>query len=1098
MELNNKFMLSLAKTHLNSYSPIVRQKGRQLFQAGRCQIQKSEPGLVRGRCQESGTKYMVGGRVQGNNLHVHCECPVFEAGNGFCQHLYALLLTVDQRGISAYLSPDTASEDESGESKLVADEMWVEKKENSLVTDESNSWRALVNNVERIRQSQEKMLFKADISYILNFSKDPSGKLLMELTLHVKAADMAEEEGNPFYNVSLERMLHIVKQNDFQIFSLILANTGADPLGAERKFRLPTSVEPKLAELLDKVPCQVAYDGVPVGAFENDSETPFELIMRVEDMSTHSILRPLLTRNGEELKMENIKCFITSYPRGFYTDNIRHRLKENVDPIWIQAIEVGSSAYHIPVASIRDFLTHFAKACTHLHPRVEWPENFWTHIDLEAEPTAAMQMEFNELGVSAELFFEYPMDPPQRISAFSAQSQVLQWGTRKSCDRNKELEQKFIEDIEQIPNLEFLEEEHSFNIDHEHVQDVLKTLQEKNVLLFGKDRKIKTYSRANLEITTKIDWFEVKGQIEFDGGANASLGDMLEAIRNNSRFVLLSNGEYGLLPDQWIARNRHLLEIASAEGENLQVKQHQFLLLQQMAEDQTQGVTIKNNAGLKHLNELVSSADRFGGIDEAEQPKEFKGEMRQYQLTGLSWLRFLKRFHFGGILADDMGLGKTIQAIASLLEEVKAARKTKGKGKSKSKTDFKPNLIILPTSLVFNWNDELTRFAPNLKVVSYMGSERGELEAVMKSDIVLTTYGILRRQAEEFSAVQWNYIILDEAQAIKNHKSQIATAVCSLNGEHRLSLTGTPIENNLMELWSHMEFLNPSLLGNRDQFAKYLVRPEKEGEKNEQIQRLQKLVYPFILRRTKEDVLTDLPEKIEQITYCSMGTRQTEFYNSRKELIRNNLFDSIKNRGIPNARLRIIEGLLMLRKIACHPCLVDRNISIPSTKLKHLMSSLLEVISEGHKVLVFSQFTSMLELVVREFTKENIRFTYLDGQTRDRQERVKAFQSDPSLQVFLISLKAGGVGLNLTAADYVFLYDPWWNPAAEMQAIDRAHRIGQTKKVFTYRLITKDTVEEKVLELQAHKKDLVKGVIGAEDGDIVKSLSKKDLEYLFT
>ena len=445
---------------------------------------------------------------------------------------------------------------------------------------------------------------------------------------------------------------------------------------------------------------------------------------------------------------------------------------------------------------------------------------------------------------------------------------------------------------------------------------------------------------------------------------------------------------------------------------------------------------------------------------------------------------FLKRFQFGGILADDMGLGKTIQAIASLLDEAGADGQRR------------LNLIVVPTSLIFNWNDEFRRFAPSLKISSYTGTERGDIASI-DANVILTTYGILRRQADQFAGIIWNYVILDEAQAIKNHRSQTATAVCNLKAQHRLSLTGTPIENNLMEMWSHMQFLNPSLLGSREQFMTNILRTDNEKSGGQNLQKLQKMVYPFILRRTKEDVLTDLPPKVEQVVYCSMGPRQQEYYNTIRDEFRSALLDNISNKGVGGSKLKVIEGLLRLRQVACHPNLLDRNLSIPSTKLNHLMSSLLEAIAENHKILVFSQFTSMLELIVRELTKESVRFTYLDGQTKDRQERVKAFQSDSKLNLFLISLKAGGTGLNLTAADYVFLYDPWWNPAAEQQAIDRTHRIGQTKNVFTYRLITKDTVEEKVIELQNQKKDLVKGVM-SEDGEFVKKLSRNDIEYLFS
>ncbi len=1082
---------SLAKSHLAAFEQIVRQKGRQLFQAGRCHIAKNEPGMVRGACQDGEDKFAVGARLQGDEIHVHCECPYFQARTGCCRHLWAMLLTLDQRGLAPYLTLDEDAGD--GDGSLVADEIWLERPALSRSgSEESKSWKSLISVVEKIRQSQEKLLFKPLISYVLDLGKDENGRTMMGLTVRIAAAEMAPEEGNPFFNVPMERLLPILKQVDAQIFALVLGNCASDPMGSERHFQLPISIEPKLSELLVQTHCTVSHNGVPQASLELDPGVEWEVILRIEDYGSHSLLRPLLVRGREELSLDKVAHFIAAYPRGFYTLSRRGRLKDNVDNVWLQALEHGEPAYTIPLSGIRDFLTHFSKACSGLHPRVEWPENFWTAVTLEKPPLPIFQMEFNELGVTAELLFEYQLDPSQRISAYSAQEQVLQWGTRKSCQRKLEAEQEVIAGLEKVPHLIYVAEDHLYHVDHENIQNALGALQALGITLYGKERKLKIFSKVHLELSTKIDWFEIKGRLEF-GDQSVALGSMLDAIRNNSRYVLLGSGDYGLLPEQWIARNRHLLEAAEGKEEGLRIKKNQFLLLQQMLEAGETGVEVKKGKGTAELDQMVRTAEEFTGLREAKQPAGFKGEMRHYQLSGLAWLQFLKKFRFGGILADDMGLGKTIQAIASLLEE----------SSGKNAAEGRCNLIVLPTSLVFNWTDEVHRFAPDLRVRSYTGTERGSLAScAQETDVLLTTYGILRRQAEEFARIHWNYIILDEAQAIKNHKSQIATAVCSLQGTHRLSLTGTPIENNLLELWSHMEFLNPALLGSREQFSAQLAArheptPGKEGGGGN-LQKLQRLVFPFILRRTKEDVLTDLPEKIEQIVQCTMGSRQQEYYNAIRDEFRKSLLDNISTRGVESSKLKVIEGLLRLRQVACHPSLVDRNLSIPSTKLKHLMSSLEEAVAEGHKVLVFSQFTSMLELVVRELTRENLRFTYLDGQTRDRQERVRNFQNDASLQIFLISLKAGGTGLNLTAADYVFLYDPWWNPAAEQQAIDRAHRIGQTKNVFTYKLITKDTVEEKVVELQQTKMNMVKDIISSDEGEFVKNLSKMDIEYLFT
>jgi len=1074
-------MQSLSKTYLSCFEQIIRQKGRQLFQAGRTQISKNSPGLIQGTCEDSGTKFKLGARIQDNELHAFCECPYFQSQNGLCRHIWAILLSVDQRGLSAFL--EISSEENTG--KIFADEIWMDPKKNAPKrAEDGKSWKSLINNVDRIRKSQEKMLFKAKLSYCIDLSKDTNDKTELALFVTINAAEFGKDEGNPFQNIPIERLLHMLKSHDMNIINLIQSNCAKDPLGEIRKFVLPLMVEPKLIELLSKVPCSVSYDGVPKGELEICKEEPWEMIMRIEDMATYSLLRPLLVRGKEEKPMDQVGFFVTSNPRGFYTGSKRFNLKDNVDNVWIHALEIGETSYTIPMSGIQEFLTHFSKACTGLHPRVEWPEDFWTNVTIEKDPIPLMQAEFNELGISAELMFEYQMDPSQRISAFSAQNQVLQWSTHSSCDRRIEFEENVMKQLEAMPKLSFVEEDHMFHIDHENIQEVLRTLEESGVTLYGKERKIKSYSKVQLELSSKIDWFEVKGEVDFQG-EKVEIGEMLESIRSNSRYVLLGSGEYGLLPDQWIAKNKHLLEMAENKDGKLKLQKSHFLLVDQMVNgDEDSRIKVKNNAGSKDLQKLIKEAEDFNGLELAEPHKFLKADMRNYQLSGLAWLRFLKKFGFGGILADDMGLGKTVQAIASILDEVTSSKKNK------------QNLVVMPTSLIFNWNEELLKFAPKLNVAAYSGSDRGKL-AELKADVILTTYGILRRQAEDFANVEWHYVILDEAQSIKNYRSQTATAACNLNGVHRLSLTGTPIENNLMEMWSHMQFLNPNLLGSREQFNSYVLKPDEGKPDNQSLQKLQKMVFPYILRRTKEDVLTDLPRKVEQVVQCSMGSRQQEYYNTVRDDFKRTLLDNISNKGVGSSKLKVIEGLLRLRQIACHPNLLDRNLSIPSTKLNHMLNALEEAVAEGHKVLIFSQFTSMLEIIVREITKLGIKFTYLDGQTKDRQERVRLFQEDPEISTFLISLKAGGVGLNLTAADYVFLFDPWWNPAAEAQAIDRAHRIGQTKKVFTYRLITKGTVEEKVVELQAQKRDMVKGVM-TDDNEFVKKLDKNDIEYLFS
>jgi len=430
-----------------------------------------------------------------------------------------------------------------------------------------------------------------------------------------------------------------------------------------------------------------------------------------------------------------------------------------------------------------------------------------------------------------------------------------------------------------------------------------------------------------------------------------------------------------------------------------------------------------------------------------------------------------------------MGLGKTVQVLA-LLE-------SRRNGKSQ------PSLVVVPRSLIFNWEQEAARFTPQLRVLTHTGSERSKHTNHFKHyDLVITTYGTLRRDAIQFQDVEFDFVILDEAQAIKNARTESAKATRLLKSGHRLALSGTPIENHLGELWSLFEFLNPGMLGASSVFQNNTgaIKPADLESKV----MLSRALRPFILRRTKEQVAKELPEKLEQTIYCEMDDLQRKQYEELRAYYRKSLMDKVALQGINKSKIQILEALLRLRQTACHPSLVngERDDVSPNAKLDILLPRLSEVIEEGHKAIVFSQFTSFLAIVKRRLENDGVAYQYLDGKTNNRQEVVEKFQNDPDCKLFLISLKAGGQGLNLTAAEYVFLLDPWWNPAVEAQAIDRSHRIGQTRTVNAYRLITPGTVEEKIWDLQQRKAQTIVDVLGEEG--FARSLTKSDLEYLFS
>ena len=439
-------------------------------------------------------------------------------------------------------------------------------------------------------------------------------------------------------------------------------------------------------------------------------------------------------------------------------------------------------------------------------------------------------------------------------------------------------------------------------------------------------------------------------------------------------------------------------------------------------------------------------------------------------------------------LADDMGVGKTAQVLA-LLEgrrELRAAGGPEG-----------PSLVVVPKSLVFNWKLEAARFTPQLKVLDYTGLTRSATDFAAY-DVVLTTYGTLRRDVPRLKDIKFDYVILDEAQAVKNASTEGAKAVRLLSGNHRLAMSGTPMENHLGELWTLFEFLNPGMLGAASAFSQAggpLRNPDAETRRV-----LAAALRPFILRRTKEQVASELPAKSEQVIYCEMEPAQHKLYDELLQHYRKNLLQRIDDEGMAKSKIQVLEALLRLRQAACHPGLLDKKrASGPSAKLEMLLEQLREVLAEGHKALVFSQFTSLLAILRQRLDSQNVIYEYLDGDTpaKQREQCVARFQNEEECRLFLLSLKAGGLGLNLTSAEYVFLLDPWWNPAVEAQAVDRAHRIGQSRQVFAYRLITRNTVEEKVLQLQETKRDLAAAIIGA-DNSLIRNLQREDLEILLS
>jgi len=601
--------------------------------------------------------------------------------------------------------------------------------------------------------------------------------------------------------------------------------------------------------------------------------------------------------------------------------------------------------------------------------------------------------------------------------------------------------------------------------------------------IYGEDNlKLGKINRATatlrVNITSGIDWFDVKTMVEF-GDQQIGFHDVRKALKRGENYIKLADGSVGQIPAEWLEKYKHLWNLAQETEDGFRVSDFHLPLLDQLLEE---------DATLPTPAELIQRRERFRAFERiAPQPlpQGFTGELRPYQQHGFDWLHFLKEYKFGGILADDMGLGKTIQVLVYLQSQQEQAQ-------AESAT-----LLVVPKSLLTNWQRESEKFTPSLRFLEYMGNFRSKDTSIFNNyDVVLTTYGTMLRDIEILREYQFSHIILDESQAIKNPLAKSAKAARLLHGEQRIVMTGTPVENNTFELWSQFAFLNPGLLGSMDYFKREFANPIESAGDEKATAMLRSLVYPFILRRTKEQVAPELPPRTERIVYTDMDSAQKKLYTQTRERYRAELLGLIESEGMNDARFKILEGLLRLRQIAIHPALVDKNYKGESPKFEILLETLETLQAENHKALIFSQFVETLKLIKHELDERKIKYVYLDGQTPNRQSRVDLFQNDPSFPFFLISLKAGGVGLNLTAADYVIHLDPWWNPAVEMQASDRAHRIGQEKPVFVYKIIARGTVEEKILQLQEKKRALVKSIISSETS-FFKSLTKDDVKALF-
>lgn len=660
-------------------------------------------------------------------------------------------------------------------------------------------------------------------------------------------------------------------------------------------------------------------------------------------------------------------------------------------------------------------------------------------------------------------------------------------------NRNKGAEEQFIQKLEALHS-QFIRPENQQSLVLRGA-DVLRNnwfflfvdaMKEMKVPVYGfealKNFRFNTARPStHIHVSSGLDWFDARVEIDF-AGQRVGIDDIKKALVNKQSFVQLNDGTLGILPDEWLKRYALLFKVGDGRSNQLRLSKYHMSVIDDLYEN-------RDEAELSfELDEKYERLKEFKHIPETVPPANLLPVLRPYQASGYQWLNYLNDVGWGGILADDMGLGKTVQAL-SMLQHYR------------EQNDQLIALVVCPTTLIYNWRNEVEKFTPSLSWHIHHGSTRSRTaDELINFNIIITTYGTLRSDIQLLLKMKFDYIILDESQAIKNPSSKVTKAACLLNAKNKLCMSGTPLQNNTFDVYAQMNFLNPGLLGSVEFFRNEFATPIDKFGEEEQKEHLRKLLYPFILRRTKEQVAKDLPEKTETILFCEMDKEQRKIYEAYRNSYRDKILGSIDEQGIDKSQLTILQGLMKLRQICDSPAILNEEEKFPnhSIKLEELAREIEENIGD-HKALIFSQFLGMLSLIKQKLTEDNIPFEYFDGSTTaaERERAIRNFQENDSCRVFLISLKAGGVGLNLTAADYVYIVDPWWNPAVEQQAIDRTHRIGQTKNIFAYRMICIDTIEDKILQLQERKRKLASELI-ADDTGFVKALSKADVEYLFS
>jgi hypothetical protein len=1092
----------LAIVLASRFSSTIRERGHQYFRQQRVRQQHGSSSEFGAQVRGS-QLYHVILRWTGSKLALLCDCPFFVDHDQPCKHIWAAILAADANNhlsdVPSARVPalDTNTllkefaEQDAGLSEVLAAPLG--KSIPALKPPlRPPAWKAQLGSIftsPAPASWESHWPANAEILYIVNVAGSEAAASLV-LSLEVR-----EPKKNGGWKVaralSLRRSMvsSLPTIEDREILSMIIGggkNYGYGSYDSYEQLATSYSVTQLLANTI--VPRVVGTGRCflsneinvenPVPLAWDDGE-PWKFILEMSEVPRQTwALVGRFCRGSERM---DVTAPILVTPSGFLITSGRVvRLEEDAAFPWISGLR-KSKLVTVPAEERDEFLA--ALLNSPVLPALELPKELqFEEIMLPPRPCLKISRPKLITGaerLKADLTFDYEgRSVAEKTAERGFFDASVRRFVRRDLDREKAASALLIELGFRFGSASW-NNEAGWNLPPAKLPRAARTLVEAGWHIVAEGKVFRSPGTTRAEVISGIDWFELHGEVDY-GGAKAQLPQLLQALKRGETMVALDDGSYGLLPEEWLSRFGTMAAMGAAEGDHIRFGSGQAGLLNALLATEP---AVNCDETFLHVRKQL---DRFQQIDPAEQPAGFNGQLRGYQCEGLGWMHFLRQFSFGGCLADDMGVGKTAQVLA-LLE-------TRRELRAKGELD-KPSLVVVPKSLIFNWKQEVERFTPQLKLLDFTGIDRHR-NKFAGYDLILTTYGTLRRDALRLKDTIFDYVVLDEAQTVKNAGTESAKAVRLLRGDHRLALSGTPVENHLGELWSLFEFLNPGILGASSAFnlnGGTMRNPSEETRKL-----LSHALRPFILRRTKVQVAKELPTKIEQTIYCEMEPSQRTLYNDLRQHYRDSLLHRIGTEGIAKSKIQVLEALLRLRQAACHPGLIDpKFLKDPSAKLDVLLDQLHEILDEGHKALVFSQFTSLLAILRARLKISGIECEYLDGKTRDRQAHVERFQNDPECRLFLISLKAGGLGLNLTAADYVFILDPWWNPAVEAQAVDRAHRIGQRRQVFAYRLIARDTVEEKVLQLQETKRSLADAIIGAQNS-LIRDLRAEDIELLLS